>query len=457
MHAVERAVLAALRGPCAAAPGQKGLLAVSGGPDSIALLRAMLAVQSRLPMRLEVVHFDHGLRPESPHEAAWVAARARAAELPFHLRRATHLAALSHGVQAAARAWRQDALLKLQVSTGADWIATGHQQDDHLETLLLKLLRGAHLSRLRGMDWRTGPFIRPLLGISRADLQDYLRALSQDWLTDPSNASDKYLRNRVRNELMPLLGELAGGAAAARLTALDTQSRQLAAWLEKQPQPSQGAGSDTPWLGVASLRRLPPIVQGYALERFIQRYAPGELAANDIAQALALLDRGKGPKQARWTLHLSAGRVLERKGARLVLSHRVLANTETTRQALDDVRVLAPSAWRVEGGRGNNGRGPGLLIANIPLGAELTLRMRHEGDRFHPEWKTHPVKLKDFLRDQHVPLWERDELPLVVCNGTVIAIYPRFVAHGHNPGNSSLPPNPGALLSLKIFRIEREA
>lgn len=446
MHTVERALLAALTGPCGVTSGQKGLLAVSGGPDSMALLHGLLALRRRLRLRLEVAHLDHGLRPESAREAEWVAVRAREAGLPVHLRRATYLAVLGHGIQAAARAWRRWELLRLQAAIGADWIATGHQRDDHLETLFLKLLRGVHLSRLHGMDWRSGPFIRPLLGVPRQALQDYLREQGVKWLEDPSNVSTRYRRNRVRHELMPLLDELAGGAIARRLESLELQSRQLAAWLESFPPPRQSAPGRAPaWIAVGGLRKLPPMARAHALERFIQQHAPGALASRDIDRALALLDTQEGPRRHQWSLHLPQGRRLERQGARLLL--RTNPARLSAMHQLDDVRITAPPAWRISGGRVPMAKGAGIVLTDIPAGAHLEVRTRRNGDRFHPPWRDHPVKVKDFLRDQGVPLWERDVLPLVVLNGRVIAIYPRFIARGF------LPPGREPPLTLRISPV----
>lgn len=430
MHPLERTLFAHLRRTGLICPGDFGLVAVSGGADSTALLHLLAALAAPLGLRLEVVHFDHGLRPESGREAEWVAVRVRAAGLPLHVRRTGRLRALGSGIPAAARAWRLAELLRLQGAIQADWIATGHQRDDHLETLLLKLLRGVHLSRLRGMEWRSGPFIRPLLGVARADLQAYLRSTGLEWLEDPSNAAAKYRRNRVRHELLPLLDELAGGAIAARLEALERQSRQVAAWLESFPPPRQSAaGSPSPWLDVAGLRRLPELARAHALVTFLQQHHAGELAADDVERALALLHRSGGPKALAWALHLPGGRMLQRRGGRLLLDVRRPASPPALLR-LDDVRVCAPAGWAVTGGRVSGPSAAGFTLANIPAGATLEVRPRQPGDRFHPVWRPHAVKVKDFLRDQRVPLWERDRLPVVEWNGQIVAIYPRFVARG---------------------------
>jgi tRNA(Ile)-lysidine synthase len=326
MDALEARILPVLGRACGIAAGSRGLVAVSGGRDSLATLHVLAALAPRLRLKLEAVHFDHGLRPESGTEAQWVRQAVGRLGLPFHLRRAGHLAGLDAGVQAAARAWRQGESLRLAAQTGAAWIATGHQLDDHLETLLLKLLRGAHLGGLTGMAARQGPWARPLLGVRRRDVQAYLERRGIAWLDDPSNASPRYKRNRVRGELLPLLDELAGGAIAARLLTLEQQSAALAAWLDgelarhapRQSRPDAGAH----WLDIAGLRRLPRLVQGAALYRFIQARLPGQVESARIQEVLALLARERPGRQGVFTVELPGGRIVRRRRGRLLLELR---------------------------------------------------------------------------------------------------------------------------------------
>ena len=219
------------------------VVSVSGGADSVALLRLLLALNgddaAEWRLDLHVLHFNHALRPEAAAEEEFVRALAAQHGLPVHVRRLEPGWAddgASGGVQGRSRAWRRAESLALLSSLGAadddgarGAIALGHHADDQAETLLLKLLRGCHLSNVQGMEWRSGGFARPLLDVRKAELVDALRADGQDWMEDASNAEPKYKRNRVRLELLPLLDELAGsgGGLRARLAAAERQSAQL--------------------------------------------------------------------------------------------------------------------------------------------------------------------------------------------------------------------------------------
>ncbi len=211
------------------ARGARLLVGVSGGPDSTALLSSLVELREECRLELHVVHVDHGLRPEARGDAAYVrrlcgkwevTAALRQVDVPA-LRRAERLS-----VEAAARRARHLALLEEAAAFQADGIVLGHTADDQIETVLLSLLRGAGLRGLAGMaDESDSPFtlpagervpiLRPLLGVTRADVIDYLK---ERWLRprqDASNADPAHLRNRVRHELIPLMERIREGVQDA--------------------------------------------------------------------------------------------------------------------------------------------------------------------------------------------------------------------------------------------------
>ena len=205
------------------------VLAVSGGPDSTALLHgaAALARTDAVAWGLVVAHLDHGLRPDSADDAAFVADAARALGLHAKVRR-TDVAALARAegrsIEDAGREARYRFLEEL--ATDGWLIATGHTLDDAAETVLINLLRGSGLAGAGGIPARRGRVVRPLLGARRATLRAALDAAGITYRLDPSNDDAMYLRNRVRAELLPLLESLRSGAVErigrfARLAADD--------------------------------------------------------------------------------------------------------------------------------------------------------------------------------------------------------------------------------------------
>src|SRR5579872_1403946 len=206
-------------------------VAVSGGSDSVALLRLLLELRERVGFVLAAVHFDHKLRGrESQADARFAAALAKEYGLEFYTasaRTALHAGSKKLSIEAAARELRYGFFHKLVHAGKFDHVATAHTLNDQAETVLLRLFRGSGIRGLGGIlpVTREG-VIRPLLGFRHDELQAYLRSLRQPWREDSSNADPRFTRNRLRHELMPQLARdfnpsieaaLARTAAIARL------------------------------------------------------------------------------------------------------------------------------------------------------------------------------------------------------------------------------------------------
>ena len=191
------------------------VLAVSGGSDSMALLHAAarLVRTDARRWRLTVAHLDHGLRPDSPDDAAFVTDAAHALDLPAQARR-TDVAALARAEGRSIEDAGREARYRFLADVAADeaLIATAHTADDGAETVLINLLRGSGLTGVRGIPARRGQVIRPLLAERRATLRAMLDAAGIEYRHDPSNDDPAFLRNRVRAEVLPLLEELRPGA-----------------------------------------------------------------------------------------------------------------------------------------------------------------------------------------------------------------------------------------------------
>jgi len=195
--------------------GDLVLCAVSGGPDSTALLHVLALLRSRLGHGLAAVGVDHGLRPEAEGELEQARASAAALDVPFSIARID--VAPGGNLMARARHARHLALQAEAARLGAACVALGHTADDRAETLLLRLLRGAGPRGLAVMAPRSSSFVggvdlvRPLIAARRADVELHLRRHAIVYAHDPSNADRRFLRVRVREELLPLLEDLSSG------------------------------------------------------------------------------------------------------------------------------------------------------------------------------------------------------------------------------------------------------
>jgi len=298
-------------------PGLRLAVGLSGGADSVALLRALAERSGELGLVVHVAHLHHGLRGEEA-DADLAFARALAGELglAFHEARVdTRSEAMASGeagsprrpgkagetIEEAARRLRYGWFRELMASGEVEAVATAHTRDDQAETVLAKFLRGAWTEGLSGihpiLEGPEGRILRPLLGTTRAEVEAYLRELGQVWREDSSNRHLSYTRNRIRHELLPLLEgwnprlreHLAQMAALARDEEAWWQGEmaRLAAQFLLPGRPVRGGGraaGDGLALDVTRLAGLAPAVQ-----RRLLRYAAEQLgAAPDFASTEAL-------------------------------------------------------------------------------------------------------------------------------------------------------------------------
>ncbi len=218
-----------------------GVVAVSGGADSVALLHALLAGRGGSAAPLVVAHLNHQLRgAASDADEAFVTAlcarlAAAGAAVAWRSERAAVAARArerGENLESAARAMRYGWLVEVARQSGARWVATGHTADDQAETVLHRLLRGTGLRGLCGIPARRPladgvEVIRPLLRVRRSEVHDYLRQLGTAFREDRSNADVRFTRNRIRHELLPLLAEQYNPAIVTALGRLAEQAAEV--------------------------------------------------------------------------------------------------------------------------------------------------------------------------------------------------------------------------------------
>lgn len=217
-HPLTRTVLEALRGRCGVMGGERLVVAVSGGADSVALLRVLagVAAQREWELDLHVAHVQHHLRDEAEEDEAFVEVLTGKLGLPFE-RRDVDVPAAGGNVEAAARRLRYAALCEVAATVGADAIVTAHHADDQLETMLMRLVRGASVKGLAGIAPRRKMdghlVLRPMLGVIRERITRFLGDIGQPYRTDHTNADVSRWRARLRADVLPVLRELRADAA----------------------------------------------------------------------------------------------------------------------------------------------------------------------------------------------------------------------------------------------------
>jgi tRNA(Ile)-lysidine synthase len=193
-------------------PGDRVLVSVSGGPDSVCLLYALWQLRRLFGIELEVFHFDHRLRRDSASDGAYVRRLAERLKLPFHLRSAESRPAKGGSIEAWATVERMNAANAVRKEIGAQQIAEGHTLDDQAETVLLNLIRGTGLEGMSGI-WpgsREHAIVEPLLDVERVEVEAFCRALHLRPRHDPTNRDPRHLRNAIRLKVLPAMERATG-------------------------------------------------------------------------------------------------------------------------------------------------------------------------------------------------------------------------------------------------------
>ena len=404
------------------------LVALSGGPDSVALLHVLRTLEARGELTVAAAaHFNHQLRgAEADEDEAFCQGLAADQGVPFLAGRAD-VAALAResgrSVEDAARHARYAWLEAAAVEVDADAIAVGHSRDDQAETFLLRLIRGAGPAGLAGIRPRSGLVCRPLLEIPRADLRSYAVEHGLRFREDSSNADQRIPRNRVRLELLPHLGQFSPAIVStlAREAALAREDDEFLDRLAIESAASlvlKESGGVT--VDVAGLTTLPPALASRVARKALSAAAPDRFIGFQHIDDLLELAR-TGGEGAALTL---PGVTARRQGDRIVIgsvTERPFSNS--FRFPLSIPGEVAVPGWALSAAwldgaaevktppaRGN----VAMVAAHLVRGA-LAVRNRRRGDVFRPlGMGGQGRKLQDFLVDRKVSRTERDSLPLVV-------------------------------------------
>jgi len=419
------AVLATVRRRKLLVSSDRVLVALSAGPDSTALVAALAALRDAGEVAsVLALHVDHGLRPGGEEDAECAAAAC--ARLGVELAR-TKVKVGPGNVQAAARRARYAALVAEAERVRARRIATGHTRTDQAETVLLRLLRGAGARGLAGIPPRRGRFVRPLIDRSRAEGIRYLAELGIAFRDDPTNATPRFARNRVRLTLWPEVLAVAPAAERALARAADL-ARDDERALARRARAIAGHEAS---VDLAAVARAPLAVRRRVVRR-LWRNATGRgarLEAKHVEAVLALARRRRPGRSA-----LPGG--LEARCRYGVLEIGPLAGGRATFPAVEVVgpgRYPVPARGVVEVGA--------CVVSAVPW--PLALRTRRPGDRFRPEGGRGTKKLKSWLIDRKVPREERDAL-LVLASGARVLAIPELAAVAEGLGAS------GAGLTVRL-------
>lgn len=418
-------------------PGEPILAAVSGGPDSVALLHLLVHLRATLKTGpITVLHFDHQTRGHASREdSRFVASLAESLQLPFCLGSedvAEYGRRLGLSFEMAARACRHRFFQEARRRHPGSKIALGHTANDQAEEVLLRLVRGTGPAGLAAMPPKTSDgLVRPLLFATREEIQDYLTLHNQETRTDTSNADLSHQRNVIRREILPLLARhfhprvvevLAGHANLVR-----DEETCWEDWLERHwPDFVVSSSMNHVLLDHAALRRLAP-----GLLRRVLRRALGSLRGSchgifsRHVEALCRLAAGRAPRAVVSLPGGVSGRIDDRG---LLLRLQEIPCSLSGRPGCCEVILEEPGFHTIPGGHLSISLLDGPLPFGMPplppgphvalmdaarISWPLKVRTRKPGDRFQPLGLKGTKKLQDYFVDAKVPESSRDRVPLL--------------------------------------------
>ncbi len=403
------------------------VLAVSGGRDSMVMLEAAARVAPRSVSA--VATFDHGTGRWAKNATALVAERARELGLEV-VRERVQLPGRS---EAEWRRFRLDFFDRVARARHAV-VVTAHTLDDQIETILMRILRGSGARGLAALE-APGGTLRPFLGISRELVARYAAARAVAWLDDPSNWSRRYLRNRVRHDLLPALTR-ARPALPEELLIVGQRAASLRDEVERvlDTLPGMATGSRGVTVARSSFEGYDP--------RSLALLWPAIAGRGGIA-----LDRRGTERLCQFTMNGSSGRRIQLSGGLEALIHRGSLIVRPSPEAATGVTAARPLADGVRLGRWvfrrSSGRahGEGGWTAALPLDVALTVRTWQPGDRMVPAGSATPRRVKGLLRDAGVDGPSRHGWPVVLAGSEIVWVpgVRRALAATEQAGRPSAP------------------
>ena len=380
------------------AEGDRIICAVSGGADSVALLFAMYLLKEKLNMQLEAAHFNHHLRgEESNRDEAFVREFCDRYDIPLHVG-GGEVVAGKKGLEAAARDARYAFLRGLNGK-----IATAHTADDNAETVLLHLVRGTGLKGLGGIHPINGNVIRPMLSCTRQDVEDFCSEWCLRYITDSSNETDDFLRNRLRHHVMPLL-QRENPKFSENTSAMALRLRLDEEYLSR---------SATDCVAVETLKQMHPAVRNRGLEQFLKASGVREPEAVHIAQVEALLYSGKPSAKVNLPGGVTIARnygILEARREEEALRKQVLPCPGEV-ELEDYVIICRPAEEIIQSAD---------TFTVLPKG-EMVLRGRESGDTIRLSGGS--KSLKKLYIDRKIPAAQRSGLPVIADAEGVLGVY----------------------------------
>ncbi|MFC2160364.1 tRNA lysidine(34) synthetase TilS [Acidobacteriota bacterium] len=412
---------------------EKILIAYSGGIDSTALLYLLRELQEDWPIKLALGHLNHNLRQNAENEELFVRNVAKKLGLPLYVSSkdvSSHAGEHKLNIEEAGRNLRYDFLKVTAQNFGFSKIATGHNMNDQAETFFMRLFRGSGLSGLSGIYPIVDDLvIRPLLYITREEIEAYLSLIKADFQIDESNLDNRFLRNRIRSELLPYIQEEFDPHLISRIGKVSALFQEeefvLNGLIKTEIKKAIQKKEDSVFLDLNILSSMPVGLARRTVREFIAEIKGDlrKISFEDIESVLEIKEGKEYPLAKDCLLRREQNRIFCRQGDRITLSYELLWTGKNSLVIKDlDLSFSGmelpgiPEDWAFD-----NCYGACLDLRKLRF--PLVVRSRRDGDRYQPYGTSGRKKLKEIMRAKRIPLQERNTRPVFLSAGEIVWIY----------------------------------
>ena len=446
--------------------GNHVLVALSGGPDSVALFDLFYRIRQDLDLKISVGHYNHELRgSESEADELFVKNLCQERDVEFRCERGdvskfAKKAKLS--IEQAARIMRYDFLERTADSISADVIATGHTANDQAETVLDRLIRGSGITGLKGIPERRDKYIRPLLGFRRHEIMAYIKHRNLEYCVDSSNRELNYRRNRIRHELLPLIKQNFNPRIVASLNRLAHIMSENEAFLLSESQKAfeqciQSQESDKIVLDILCFLTYFKVIQKYMVLLGIEKLgiSKDQVDFTILEQVIYNVKHrrsGKFVDVGRECQILVAGHELVfRRILDEALPNPVEVDMQNEYHPLWDgivLKIKQCNSSKISETYKSNSRE---VVDSQTLTPPVKVRVYKKGDRFYPLNLGGSKKLSDFFTDEKIPIYRRKRIPILECNSGIV-----WVCGYRLDERFKITPNTEKYLQLEIIKAGDE-
>lgn len=403
------------------------LVALSGGADSVCLLSVLSELQDELSLTVCAAHLHHGLRgEEADADESFVRSLCRARRIPLFVRRADIRAAAKKagiGLEEAGRQARYAFFEELRQTEGIDKIATAHHADDNIETVLMRFLRGTGPNGLAGIPYQNGFVVRPLLDVSRHEIEAYIAENSLSYRTDSTNFETEFTRNKIRHRLVPTLEKEYNPGLRQTLQTQIGLYECCAAFLREETEQRITALSEPTDSGyrlkLRPLAEQPPFMIGSILHTLLSRLEPSvECGASAVQAAEKVLKKGQGSVRINSRVMVAAcysSFYLRLMDEPIRFCHSVVPQgtfiiPETGQKFVFSHVAAVPEMTACN---------CAYIKPDMLAHCTAEVRSRREGDYFYPQGMTGKKTLKRFFMDAKIPQFLRSRVPLLTLDGEI--------------------------------------